>query len=135
MPIDETFLIKCGIGTYDVHSNATFSIEAPGFEITAPDGTTNTDIITVKYTDFNLKKYKPTREDGNIAIKYFENFTFRYICYDLEDEITGSIRFEIRTADERTDKTSLMGKANRENLKIYYTIEDGKIDLSVKEPK
>lgn len=112
---DKKFVIKkwgldvdVGIGRYHdywmgygPYYSVTLKINAPGFTIILPDGTTADEKCSVVYSDFDDDKYKVRRgEDGNYMYVEMELESFRFIYKGDEIYRRGKINFFLSYIDE-----------------------------------
>ena len=130
MEHDAPFTLSVGLGQASDYANATLSVKAYGFEITDKDGNTARDRYVRTLSDFNSGDYGLSYEDffgttRRTGCSYFEDFTFRYVGAENATG-WGPIEFSLLTRDE--------GSYERQHVTVYYTMENGVLRLSRKNP-
>ncbi len=130
MEHDAPFTLSVGLGQASDYANATLSVKAYGFEITDKDGNTARDRYVRTLSDFNSGDYGLSYENffgttRRTGCSYFEDFTFRYVGAENATG-WGPIEFSLLTRDE--------GSYERQHVTVYYTMENGVLRLSRKNP-
>ena len=124
------FTLSAGFGQASGFEYATLSVKAYGFEITDKDGNTVRDRYVRTVEDFNSGDFGLVYEDSfgqrhRTGCQYFEDFTFRFVGDDTTTG-WGPIEISLLTRDE--------GSYQRERVTVYYTVENGVLKLSRKNP-
>lgn len=124
MDADAPFTLSVGLGQATNYEYATLVVNAPGFEITDPEGNTVTDRYVRTISGFDSDDYGILYNSFHnvTGCAYLEDFTFRYLGGDGEGSVSISLL-----------SRNVNGSAG-DSVGIYYSVANGALKLTDKRP-